>query len=203
MFSIAKSRYTFLMQFIFFALHTIGVFVGTLYNANTPDLYENNAHHKMGWIFTWFALAWVLIGIINTYATRTPSYKSIFGIRKTSYQKLTQDDDAQERRWSGDSGNGTGTSPSSERGLPSFSGELPQFTDTVDEDEPEKIVMLRNTKVEKLLLRHIRKYAIGTPLLVLRIIYGVFDRTLLLLGFTALCTGFVTFGGIFVSLNPY
>jgi Domain of unknown function (DUF2427) len=188
------------MQFVFFVLHAVGLFVGTLYNANTPDMYENNAHHKMGWIFTWFSLAWILIGIINTYATKSPRYKSIFGIGKAYYQKLMQDDDTQERRWSGDSGHGTGTSPSSERGLPSFSGELPQFADTENEEEAEKPRVLRNTKVDKFLMHYIRKYAIGTPLLVLRIIYGVFERTLLLLGFTALCTGFITFGGIFVSL---
>src|ERR1700753_1457140 len=151
MFSIAKSRYTLLMQFIFFALHTIGIFVGTLYNANTPDLYENNAHHKMGWIFTWFALTWVFIGIINTYATKSPSIKSIFGIGKAPYQKLTQDEDGRGRRWSGASGNGTGTSPSSERGLPSFSGELPQFADAEEDEEAEKRGILRNTRVDRFL----------------------------------------------------
>jgi Domain of unknown function (DUF2427) len=201
MFSIAKSRYTLLLQFVFFVLHTVGVFVGTLYNANTPDLYENNAHHKMGWVFTWFSLAWVLIGIINTYAVKSPSIKSIFGIRKASYQKLSEDEDGQGRRWSGDSGNESGTSPSSERGPPSFSGELSQFARNEEDEEDEKRIF-RNTKVDKFLLHYVRKHAVGTPLLLLRIVHGIFERTLPLLGFASLCTGFITLAGIFVSYEP-
>jgi hypothetical protein len=188
------------MQFIFFVVHAFGLLVGTVYNANTPDLYENNAHHKMGWVFTWFIIAWILLGIINTYATKTPNYKSIFGIGKSFYQRITQDDDTEERRWSGDSGHGTEGSPSSERGPPSFSsinGELPQFTKTEEEEDAEKRGLLRHTRIDKFLLRNVRKYAIGTPLLILRIVYGLFERTFLILGFAALCTGFVTYGGIF------
>jgi hypothetical protein len=199
MFSIAKSRYTLLSQLAFFTLNGIGVFVGTIYNANTPDLYENNAHHKMGWIFTWFSLAWILIGIINTYAKKSTSGKSFFRFRLPSYQKLNQNED---RRWSNDSGNETGAStlsPSSDRGQGSFSEELPEFGNAEDEEESEKPRVMKNARLDEFLAKHIRKHAIGTPLLILRIVYGLFERTLLLFGFTVLLSGIVTYGGIFVS----
>lgn len=202
MFSIAKSRFTLLSQLVFFALNGIGVFVGTIYNANTPDLYQNNAHHKMGWIFTWFTLAWVLIGIVNIYAKKSTSGKSFFRFTLPSYQKLEQIEDGQDRRWSNDSGNETGAStlsPSSERGLGSFSEDLPQFGKAEDEEEAEKPRVMKKARLDEFLTKHIRKHAIGTPLIILRIIYGIFERTILLLGFTALLSGVVTYGGIFVS----
>lgn len=201
MVSIAKSRYTLLSQGAFFALNGIGVFVGTIFNANTPDLYENNAHHKMGWIFTWFSLAWVLIGIVNIYAKKSTSGKSFFRFRLPSYQQLDQNEDRQDRRWSNDSGNETGAtlSPSSERGQGSFSEELPSFGKAEDEEEVSNPRVIQNARLDKFLTKHIRKHAIGTPLLILRIIYSIFERTLLLLGFAALLSGLVTYGGLFVS----
>ncbi|KAG7106629.1 putative membrane protein C3B8.06 like [Verticillium longisporum] len=57
MLSLARSRYTLASQSVFLAINALGVLVGTIYNAATPDLYPNNAHHKAGWAFTWVALA--------------------------------------------------------------------------------------------------------------------------------------------------
>ncbi|KAI5289930.1 hypothetical protein KEM54_002853, partial [Ascosphaera aggregata] len=53
MLSIAKSKHTLPVQFIFLVFNAFGVLLSVIYNASTPDLYENNAHHKMGWIATW------------------------------------------------------------------------------------------------------------------------------------------------------
>ncbi|KAI1249848.1 hypothetical protein MGN70_009464 [Eutypa lata] len=68
MFSIARSRYTLPTQFVFLATNAIGVVVGTVYNAKTPDLYPNNAHHKLGWLVTWVVCAQVMIGLIGRVA---------------------------------------------------------------------------------------------------------------------------------------
>ncbi|KAK7744332.1 hypothetical protein SLS62_010235 [Diatrype stigma] len=68
MFSIARSRYTLPTQFVFLATNAIGVVVGVVYNAKTPDLYPNNAHHKLGWLVTWVVCAQVLVGLVGRVA---------------------------------------------------------------------------------------------------------------------------------------
>ncbi|RYP73435.1 hypothetical protein DL771_003607 [Monosporascus sp. 5C6A] len=68
MFSIARSRYTLPTQFAFLATNAIGVAIGVVYNANTPDLYPNNAHHKLGWLVTWVVSAQVLVGLAGRVA---------------------------------------------------------------------------------------------------------------------------------------
>ncbi|PNH27736.1 hypothetical protein VD0002_g10084 [Verticillium dahliae] len=70
MLSLARSRYTLASQSVFLAFNALGVLVGAIYNAATPDLYPNNAHHKAGWVFTWIALAQVCIGLFGR-TTRT------------------------------------------------------------------------------------------------------------------------------------
>ncbi|KXJ90649.1 hypothetical protein Micbo1qcDRAFT_164261 [Microdochium bolleyi] len=65
MFSIARSRYTVPTQFLFLATNAAGLVLGLFYNANTPDLYPNNAHHKLGWLVFWVACAQVLISVVG------------------------------------------------------------------------------------------------------------------------------------------
>lgn len=50
MFHIAKSSLLIPTYLAFNAMAIAGTFFGFVYNVSTPDLYENNAHHKMGWI---------------------------------------------------------------------------------------------------------------------------------------------------------
>jgi len=47
MLSIARSRYTLVVQLAFLAVNALGVILVTIYNASTPDFYPNNAHHKL------------------------------------------------------------------------------------------------------------------------------------------------------------
>lgn len=70
MFSLVSSRYTLGLQFAFLAFNAVGVLLGTVYNAQTPDLYPGNAHHSIGWIATWVVSAHVLIGLIGRVARR-------------------------------------------------------------------------------------------------------------------------------------
>ncbi|KAF7544255.1 hypothetical protein G7Z17_g10099 [Cylindrodendrum hubeiense] len=77
MLSLARSRFTLALQFLFLATNAVGLLVGTIYNAQTPDLYPNNAHHKMGWVVTWIVAAQVLISAVGWVAgavTRTSSH---------------------------------------------------------------------------------------------------------------------------------
>lgn len=68
MLSIARSRYTLPSQLVFLAANAGGVLSSIIYNANTPNLYPNNAHHKVGWIVTWVVSAQVAIGLLARLA---------------------------------------------------------------------------------------------------------------------------------------
>ena len=64
MFSIARSRYTLPVQLLFLATNGAGVLFSAVYNGKTPDLYPNNAHHKVGWIATWVVCAQVIVSLL-------------------------------------------------------------------------------------------------------------------------------------------
>lgn len=67
MLNIARSRYALIPQVLFLVFNSIGIVLGAIYNTRTPDLYESNAHHKVGWIATWTASAQIIIAIICLY----------------------------------------------------------------------------------------------------------------------------------------
>lgn len=52
MLSIGRSRLTLPMQAAFPFTNTFGILVSIIYNHKTPDMYENNSHHKIGWAIT-------------------------------------------------------------------------------------------------------------------------------------------------------
>ncbi|OAA54800.1 integral membrane protein [Niveomyces insectorum RCEF 264] len=68
MLSLARSRYTLPVQLAFLATNAGGVFFSVVYNASTPDLYPNNAHHKVGWIATAVVSAQVVVGLLARIA---------------------------------------------------------------------------------------------------------------------------------------
>ncbi|KAI9877743.1 MAG: hypothetical protein M1823_007056, partial [Watsoniomyces obsoletus] len=112
-FSISRSRYTAPVQFFFLLLNGLGVVFGTIYNVSTPDLYENNAHHKIGWIATWVVTAQVVMSLLFLYSGRTeksaPSSCEHAAFLPISTDNMTQHNMSpyHDHRWSGDSGQGT------------------------------------------------------------------------------------------------
>jgi hypothetical protein len=213
MFSIARSRYTILLQIFFIAGNAIGLFLGTVYNAKTPDLYENNAHHKMGWIFTWIALAWLLLGIFNIYSAKPKGSREAMSVANMAqYERLQESEQtAPLVRWSGDSGQGTERNSASLFGStsPGPNPEQDQFEDDGlgysrqeldgEADEAEKTGFLRNTRIDRFLARNTQRFAIGKTIATARVLYSIFERAMIMLAFLALTTGIVTYGGIFVS----
>jgi hypothetical protein len=215
MFSIAKSRYTFSSQAIFFILNALGLFLGTVYNANTPDLYENNAHHQMGWIVTWAAAAWVVMGIINIYGdyvkAQRHSGEQVSHANLARYARLHQEPGIQDIRWSNDSGQGTernsaslfgsSASPSTEAENRNFDESLQEYNNidlSDDSGEAEKHGFLRHTCVERFLSKNIHHIAFGETLTINRILYTTVERTIIIMGWAVLATGIITFSGIFV-----
>lgn len=231
MLSLARSRYTLASQSVFLAFNALGVLVGAIYNAATPDLYPNNAHHKAGWVFTWIALAQVCIGLFG----RTTRY---FRVRlhtreassDTVYQAVTSEfiesvgDNCQHYglqcsrgcRLSHDSGQGTEPDIDSLSGrsdaaiLPPVS--LP-FSDQGHEDESEGEYDSANRRPMRFLwdasrssprwFRLILDSLLSRAWKCCLVIYDVLDRTILILGFIGLTSGAAAYGRLFEGRAIY
>lgn len=210
MFSIAASRYRFLVQFIFLAVNGIGLFLATIYNASTPDLYPNNAHHKLGWVLTWVLVAQVVMGVISTYTKRASGdHRGAFIPISTANmeQHLRMHAHLQSPsscRFSNDSGQGTELNTESLRSQSISSNhsdehQLPELHPQEDDEEDEKHGVMRGGKVDRFLAKRIPRLLSSRVLRFLGFFYNVVDRVILILGFVALTTGIVTYGGFFVS----
>jgi hypothetical protein len=203
MLSIAHSRYTIPLQFVFLIVNAIALLFGIIYNTSTPDLYENNAHHKIGWIATWIVCAQVIIGFIYAYPGRgqpksRPDYE-----RAASTQNVMSHQQQywpiSEYRWSGDSGQNTicPATPNDEH-----------FPKSEDEEEGGDVGMpntltrgsLRNTAIDKFLTSRVPSLMSNRTVRVIRNVYNVIDHIILPFGFVAIATGIVTYSGIFVCI---
>jgi hypothetical protein len=101
-----------------------------MYNSATPDFYENNAHHKIGWVIVWMLVAQVISGLIRgvaRYVNSSTRDDDLADEAENTFMLGTEneddlDEDAPElkihthkRTMSDDSGNETG--PNSPRGV--------------------------------------------------------------------------------------
>lgn len=203
MLSIAHSRYTILLQFLFLIINAIALLFGITYNNATPDRYESNVHHKIGWIATCVMCAQLVVSLVYAYSNHGrykpgPSYLSV---ASTHHMIKNQElySPTSEYRWSSDSGQGTicPTNPSEEH--------LFKREDE-DEDEREDIDMsnatpgLLQNKISVKFFSCIPGLVSSRVLRILKIVYNVIDRIILPFGFATLATGVVTYSGIFVCI---
>ena len=108
--SIARSRFALIVQFIFLAVNAVGILLATIYNASTPDLYPNNAHHKLGWVVTWIVVAQLVMGVITIYTgrqERKPKYLPVSSEAMAEHHRWQGLRSLQASRFSNDSGQGT------------------------------------------------------------------------------------------------
>jgi hypothetical protein len=225
MLSLARSRYTLGVQFAFLAANAAGVLLGTIYNANTPDLYPNNAHHKLGWIVTWVVSSQVVIGLFASVAGKLRGWGG-HGRRKgeqqffipVSTEAMAEHQRQNESRFpaagqrlSNDSGQGTEPNTESLRRSHSMSsssdnapirlkGIQKEYADDDDEDlEADLAAPPSGGRRRSSLTGRIAGLLSSRVWRVLRLIYNVVDRVILILGFLTLCTGIVTYARFFVS----
>ncbi|KAI1809603.1 hypothetical protein GGS20DRAFT_590436 [Poronia punctata] len=219
MLSIARSRFTLAIQFLFLLTNAIGVFVGIGYNANTPDLYPNNAHHKLGWIVTWVVAAQVLVGLVGRVAgivdssvhaghseEEAQSFIPVSTEAVAEHHRMNQQLFSSPYRGSDDSGHGT------ERNTESLRSN--SLSTMVDLESPTRLSDRRAQyqDEEDLLFKSAQigsrgktqsaliKIAGGISARAWRMImfgYGLVDRTILLLGYITLCTGIITYARFF------
>lgn len=227
MFSIARSRYTLPTQFVFIATNALGVLFSTIYNANTPDLYPNNAHHKLGWFVTWVLSAQVLVSLLGRLAgafQKIGGSTSVDAAERHSFIPVSQTAmDEHHRlhgpgydsvyRHSNDSAQGTEPNTESLRSH-SFSSTPDTLTsptaeyhahkefagddDDDDDVEADLSAMPRSGPVRNFAVRVGSKIS-SRAWRVLIFGYNFVDRTSMILGFITLATGIITLARFFVS----
>jgi hypothetical protein len=214
MLSISRSRYSLLVQFVFLAINAVGVLLVTIYNASTPDLYPNNAHHKLGWLVTWVVSAQIVLGVISAYTRRKEggqheertAFIPVSTEAMAEHQRIQNLRLTETYRFSNDSGQGTEPNTESLRSqsISSQSSEdhqLPDARREHEEEDPEveKKGLMHGSKVDQYLSKKLPGLLSSRVLRLFQFLYDVVDRLILIFGFAVFATGFVTYGGLFVS----
>ncbi|KAL2751928.1 hypothetical protein ACRALDRAFT_2114916 [Sodiomyces alcalophilus JCM 7366] len=214
MLSLARSRYTLALQFVFLAANALGVLLSMIYNAKTPDLYPNNAHPRVGWVATCVITTQVLVGLLGRIAghwRKRPAadygngaeHHAFIPVPTASVEDQRRLDEirfSSPYRPSNDSGQGTELSTESGQTSPRYSDARKEYADAEDDDGIEDGLPMpmpsensRGTSV----LRRMSGLISPRVWRWLMIAYDVVDRTILFLGFIAFCLGIVTFGRFF------
>jgi len=201
--SISRSRYTRPGQLFFLLCNGFGIILASIYNAKTPDLYPNNAHRKLGWFVTWCLVAQVTLGLFSRPGNRKVNNKSFTPISEMAledYHRVLSRRDSYH--FSDDSGHGTETNTESRTS--SFSQDIrllprPQHLEGEGgEEEEEKRGWAKRWGPSwlwsKKLIRSIHSTLFRQFLV---FAYNFVDRLILIFGFAVICTGWVTYGGIF------
>ena len=212
MLSVVRSRLTVPVQLAFLGLNGVALLVGTIYNNKTPDLYENNSHHKLGWIVTWVVVAQSIMAVIKLYGGRAGSpaadaQAQPFGATPVSVEAIAQHEQMQERdvhshhtRHDGDSDTPrthsmSGTTDCEEDLARDYHQKLDDESET---DFAEKRSLLGNRAVDRL-LSGVPFHIPSKVMTAIELAHNLIDRVILLLGFLAITTGVVVYGGVFVS----
>lgn len=220
MLSVARSRLAVLLQLSFLGINGLALLLSTIYTNNTPDLYENNSHHKFGWILIWIVVVQSIIAVVKLYTDRQSSvlgYSHLHGVTPTptpiSAEAMAQHRQIHATFAEGRAGYSDHNGRSSASDTPrtnSMSG----TTDCGDEylhdvrksqdaesevDLTDKRSLLGNNRVERFLSSMPNKIP-RKAIALINVAHKIINCSILLLGFLAMTTGIVVYGGIFVSL---
>lgn len=210
MLSVARSRYHLPSQVALHTLNGLGCFTSFVYNHSTPNLYKGNAHSPIGWVATSFTIAWTLMSLFVAYGEYKSKRRSAGGHSITS-RAMAQHNrffhryrDSLGSRSSRDSAHGSSLlgsrqhSQDSMEQKPVADAESPVPEDHDDDDtQSEKNGLLGNNRVDRFIARHVRRFSTPRASKITRFCQIVLEKFLLLLGFAALTTGFVVYGGLF------
>lgn len=211
--SLAKSRHVLPSQFVFLAANALGLILGTIYNAQTPDLYPNNAHHRIGWIVTWVVSAQVIVSLLRHIggAFKDATADSQLVEERRSFIPLPGNTNYYgDYRLSNDSGQGSEPTTESLRSnsistLEDHDRREADFDKELEEDEdldgptmpipmPMPAQQSKTTLMAvKVLSSRVWKY--------IDFGYKTVDRIILPFGFIAYITGIATLGRLFVRIS--
>lgn len=216
MFSIARSRLNLPTQFIFLLLNIFGLLCGAVYDNSTPDLYPNNAHHRLGWLLIYVTFAQACMTLLQAYTSKQEDSRYVderaaFVPMSThemeEHQQIYNVGGGQGYRFSNDSGQGT------ERNTESLRSHTTSSDDEIDgnrisnvdleydaeHDTIEKRALLPNRALDRFFMKNLPSLLSSRTLCAIEMVYKTINRVILILGFMALTTGIATYGGIFVS----
>lgn len=202
--STARSRYHLPAQLLFHLFNGLGVFTAFVYNHATPDLYENNSHHPIGWVVSSFAVVWTLTSLYTAYGEYRSKRRAPPGRPLAAQLQQTQEySDQYPGRWSRDSALGHSRQNSSDsvyqkeddaEDEPMHDG---RSDEGYDGEEPEKRGFLGNNRVDRFVSRCVKRLSTPRASRTVRFTQIFLEKILFLLGFLSLSTGFVVYGGVF------
>lgn len=197
------------IQLVFGLLNAISILFAIVYNAKTPDLYPNNAHHKIGWIITCVVCGQIAIGLAGGITKMVKK----FSAKRSSFS-------AGERRafltpilTSGDQSTSPGSpqnaSPTSfvfrnssvSTAYDEMAEDLPDPKDYDLDDYNSPRAASPIVSPDDLHKVTYPKLAVFAPSQLFKsftLLYKVVDRIILPFGFIALTTGIITFARFFV-----
>lgn len=206
MLALARSRHRLFAQCLFFTLNALGVALAISYNKLTPNLYPNNAHHKIGWIITLVSTVEISISFLSlvvpifTGRTKVRQDEPGHPLMSVTLQNLGPVESSLDRSSSShSSGYGSETEAGSLQGDGDDKSDK-SYIDMDDEVEGTLLPLLHSyprlsSQVTRLVPFTFWKYHIA----VLRI----FNYMILPFGSVAIATGIVTYGRLFVRLSMY
>jgi len=216
--SVARSRLAVLVQLGFLGINGVALLLSTIYTKKTPDLYEDNSHHKLGWVIIWVVVAQSFMAVVKLYADSSrpmPGYRKAHAVAPipisadamAQHHRLQQTNVQGQGGYSDDSGHGTAFETprtNSMSGTTDCGDELlHDFHNSHDAeyevDMAEKRSLLGNNVMNRLLSSMPSRFS-GKGMKAVNAAYQIINCVILLLGFFAITTGVVVYGGIFVRL---
>lgn len=214
--NVARSRLALLIQMSFLGLHSFALILGKIYSSNTPDLYNNNFHNEIGWVVTGVVVAQCAMGVVKLVAAienpeaREEEQAALLHI---SSEALNQADGTHAYRHSNDSGHYTASESSRSQSVSSI----------MDQDEQKQHLMLRKPAEQYTGIEASCTGKLGSPrsialqriaslvsvkmsrrtIKVIDAVNTIVDSTSLLLGFVAILSGAVVYGGVFRGKNVF
>ncbi|KAL6852848.1 hypothetical protein ACO1O0_007396 [Amphichorda felina] len=198
--------------FVLPVVNALGVLLGTIYNAQTPDLYPGNAHHSIGWIITWVASAHMLISLVGRVAGAIKASNRGSSQEEHRFIPVSPDMGDSNRyrfahgyRLSDETVHGSGPATESLRSN-SVSTHVADDEDLsisrhakdYEDDEPElEDMTFSNPKPRSALMEKLARAISGRIWKYLNLGYKIVDRIILPFGFIAFTTGVVAYGRLF------
>ena len=216
--SIAASRLALIVQLAFLGVHGAGLLLSAVYNGRVPNLYSNNAHHRLGWIVTWVMIVHFVMLLVKlvvkvgklrdqgSFQEQSPLFPATVLYVEQDHHCLGVES-SDPYRFSGDSGHYTASEGSRSHSVSSSDGHTAGEERIHDYEAAhaslqtafvEKPGVLGYPKVQRLAIRLTAIVSTKT-LRVLQTLLNLINRMILLLAFVTIISGMVVYGGVFVS----
>lgn len=183
-----------------------------MHHAGAPDLYKGNMHSPLGWALSVIMLLQCVIGAAQMYAPvgvsektaseeETQAFIPISVEAMVQHQAMHGRNERDQFRFSRDSGQGTEPEFSSSCSVASVEGEPRKFEECTLGDYSDRSDD-RSRSVFRWRLRGKSRIRSSRILRIVIRLSDLIDYAILPLGFVAIISGLVIYGGVFVRASP-